>query len=459
MHRAGTVVLLGLALALPACGGRSAPPGPLVSPAGYVYPPGTPPAETRRSQTASLYLRQNRVDRALELALEGVAEFPGNPIHYYLAGVAHARLGQLEAADSMFDRAERIFPAYELEVEPEREAAWGQAFNAGLEAYEAGEIDETIRIWTGATRIYEHRSEAHRNLASLLASEARYEEAIEVYQAALAGLDRRPATRLLGPEDLDAREETRGEIEYDLSELLLGTGRFAEAEPLLQRRLEEDPDDVELRAKLAAALSGMGREDEARALYASLLSEENLELTQVFSLGIGLFRSGQYTEAAEAFQRVTELQPDSRDAWFNYANSLFAAEAWEGLAVAGVRLIELDPLGESARLMTARARLELGDREGAVAYVDQVDQSPIYIEALQMQRSGASVTVFAQVVGNAAEAGTPVSLRFRFFGEGGVLLGTEAVEVAAPAEGESASLEVSFPDTAAAYSYELISLG
>jgi tetratricopeptide (TPR) repeat protein len=455
---ARTVVVLGLlTLTLGACGSRRGPPGPLVSPTGIVYEPGTPPTETRPSQTASLYLRQERVDRALELALEGVAEFPENPIHYFLAGVAYARSQQYEAADSMFDEAERIYPAYELDIEPEREAAWGLAFNAGLEAYELGDVEETIRIWRGAGQIYDLRPEAHRNLASLLAIEARYEEAVEAYLGALAGLDKRPATRLLRPEDLEAREESRWEIEQNLSELLLATSRFAEAEPLLRRRLAEDPDDVELRAKLAAALSGMGREAEARELYASLLSEENLELTQIFSLGIGLFRSGQFREAAEAFERVTQLQPESRDAWFNYANSLFAGEAWEELAAAGPRLIELDPLGENARLMTARARLELGDREGAIAYVEEVDQSPVFVDGLQMQRSGTSVTVFGRLVGNAAASGSRIGLSFTFFGDGGTLLGAETVRVLAPAEGEEASFEVPFKEAAAAYRYQLAS--
>jgi tetratricopeptide (TPR) repeat protein len=445
-----------LALALAACGGGPrAAPGPLVSPTGVVYPPGTPPTETRSSQTASLYLRQDRVDRALELALEGIAELPDNPIHYFLAGVAHARLRSYEAADSMFDRAEAIYPAYELEVEPEREAAWGQAFNAGLEAYEAGEVEETIRIWAGATAIYDLRPEAHRNLASLFATEARYDEAIEAYQGALAGLDKRPATRLLLPEDLEAREEVRADIELNLSELLLLTNRFAEAEPLLRRRLDQDPDDVELRAQLAAALSGMGREAEAREIYQSLLTEESLELTQIFSLGVGLFRAGQYLQAAEAFQRVTELQPDSRDAWFNYANSLFAAEAWDSLAAAGARLVELDPLGENARLMTARAQLELGDRQGALASLDVADQAPVHVGGLQMQRSGTSINVFGRVTGNAAEPGSDLVLRFTFYGEGGVLLGTETVHVVAPAEGETVSFEVPFAQGASAYRYEL----
>ncbi len=454
----GSARVLALALLLGGCAPSGAVNmGPLVSPTGKVYEPGIPPSETRLSQTATLYLRQDRVDRALELALEGVEDFPENPIHYFLAGVAYARLTDYEGADSMFDVAERIYPAYEIEIEPEREAGWGQGFNAGLEAYEQGDVDETIRVWTGVARLYDLRPEAHRNLAALLASEGRFEEAIDAYAGALAGLGKRPATRLLRPEDLAAREEIRVDIEENLSELYLATERFAEAEPLLRRQLERDPENVELRAELAAALTGMGRDAEAEAMYDSLLAENRLELTQIFSLGIGLFRSGRYLQAADAFRRATEIQPDSRDAWFNYANSLFAAAAWEELVEVGARLIELDPLGENSRLMTARAQLETGDRAAALASLEQVDQAPVLVDGLQMQRSGTSVTIFGQVTGNAAEPGSPVGLRFSFYGQDGSLLGSETVRVLAPAQGETASFDVPFALAAIAYRYQVLS--
>jgi tetratricopeptide (TPR) repeat protein len=199
----------------------------------------------------------------------------------------------------------------------------------------------------------------------------------------------------------------------------------------------------------------MGREAEAREIYSTLLSEASLELTQIFSLGIGLFRAGQFLQAAEAFLRVTELQPESRDAWFNYANSLFAGEAWQPLATAGERLVQLDPLGENARLMLARAQLELGDRQAALASLDEADRSPVHVEGLQMQRSGTSITVFGRVTGNAAEQGFDIGLTFTFFGEGGVPLGTETVHLAAPASGETVSFEVPFAMGASAYRYAL----
>jgi len=446
--------LLSVPLSLPAC--ASGPSGPIVSPTGIVYERGTPPSDTRNSQTATLYLRQDLVDRALELALEGIEQYPENPVHYFLAGVAYARRREYARADTMFVHAQRIYPAYELEIEPEREAAWGLAFNAGLEAYESGDVDGTIAIWGGATQIYNLRAEAHRNLGSLLAAEGRFVEAIDVYVHGLEGLESLPATRLLGPADLEVREEARAEIERNLSELLLATERFDEAEPILRRRLERDPENVELRAELAAALDGMGRDAEARDIYGALLVEEGLAVRQIFSLGIGLFRAGEFHQASEAFRRVTEIQPESRDAWFNYANTLFAGAEWDSLVVVGTRLLEFDPLGENGYLMTARAKLELGDREGALAIVTQSDAAPVHVDGLLMQRSGSAIKIFGRVTGNAAEPGSPIILRFSFFDELGEALGSEVVRVVAPAADESADFEVPFARAASAYRYEAL---
>jgi len=441
------------ALVVGGCATARGPEGPVVSVNGVQYPTGTPPQETRRSQTATLYLRQNRVDRALALALEGIAADSTNPIHYFLAGVSYARMGSYQSADSMFSQAEHIYPAYELQVEPEREAAWVQAFNAGIEAFDGGDWEGTTEYWAGAAAIYDLRPEAHLNLASLLTADGRYDEAIEVYQDGLRGIERTPATRFLGAEDFADREAAKEDIEEGLLALYLSTNRFVEAEPLLRNRVEEDPEDVGLRTALGAVLDGQGREAEARDIYTELLADRTLTATELFNLGIQFFRSEQYTEAAESFRRLTELQPRSRDAWFNYANSLFAAEAWEPLATAGARLVELDPLGENAQLVTARAQLESGDRAAALSSMQRADTAPVYVEGLQMQRSAAATTVFGRVVGNAAETGTPVALRFVFYDESGVSIGTQVVEVAAPATGEAEDFEVRFERVAAAYSY------
>jgi len=449
------VVLLA-ALGAAACGGTLRAPEPVVSPTGYVYPLGTPPTGTRFSQTGSQYFREENFERALELALDGVAADPENPVHYLLAGMSYMRLSDFVAADSMFDKAQAIYPAYELDIEPQREAGWGEAFNSGLAAYAEGDVEGTIAHWRDAIALYDLRPAAHRNLAGLLATEGRFDEAIQVYRDALAGLEKRPATEVLTAEELKQREEEGIELEEQLTALLLVNARYDEAEPLLRKRLEREPGSVEVRSDLASALNALGRESEAREIYSALLSEGGLQTTQLFNLGVGLFRARDFAGAEEAFRRLTELQPQSRDAWFNRANALFAMESWEALTPVGERLLELDPLGKNALLIAARARLETGNRDGAVEILQRVDAAPVYLEGLRVRSAGAGTSVEGRVTGNVAPAGSHVELRFSFFGDGGMLLGTVTTTLAAPAQGEGENFVVTFDGRALAYRYELV---
>lgn len=433
-------------------GGRSGPRGPVVSPTGIVYEPGTPPVETRFSQTAALYLRSEEPDRALDLALQGVQAERGNPIHYFLAGVAHARLGAYQAADTMLAQAQRMYPAYELDIEPERHAAWADAFNRGTEAYAAGDTDEAIRLWKGAVTMYRLRPEAHRNLATLLTQEGRLDEAAAVYSDLLEGMDLVPATRVLAEPEVVERRSEAEQAEGSLSEVLLLTERFAEAEPLLRSQLARDPESPRLRMSLASALSGQGRAAEAHVIYEALLADDALTEAELLNLGVALFRAGDARRATEAFRKVTEVKPDSRDAWYNYANALLADQAWETLVGVADRLLAVDPLGENTGLIVARAFLETGDERGALEHLHRVDELPVLVDGLVMRRAGAATLLEGRVTGKVAAPGTEVRLRFTFYGDLGET-DTETVLVPAPAQGETHTFEVSVGMRATAYRY------
>ena len=214
--------------------------------------------------------------------------------------------------------------------------------------------------------------------------------------------------------------------------------------------------NIQLRGDLAAALYGLGQDTEAEAIYTGLLNETGLEARDLFNVGIALYRANDFVAAAEAFERLTRLQPNSRDAWFNYTNSLFAAESWELLAPVGDRLTEVDPLGENAGLIAARAHLELGDEQSAVEGLDRTESAPVHVEGLQLRASGPDTSLQGRVVRNAAEPGTPVHLRFTFYGAEGAL-GTEPLTVLAPPRGAPTTFEISFAGQATAYRYELVS--
>ena len=427
----------------------------MISPTGIVYEPGTPPVGTRFSQPAALYLTQGLVARALELAYQGIEADPANPIHYMVAGLAHLRLQEYSEADAMFIEAQQIYPAYELDIEPEREAAWIELFNAGIAAYAEEDVEGTIEAWEQAGRMWDLRPDASLNLATLFNGEGRWDEAIGAYQRVIAGLERAPVTRVLTEEEVQEREDLKMRSEQSLTQLLLFTERFAEAEPLLQRRLEAEPTSIQVRGDLAATLYGLGRDAEASEIYVELLSETGLETRELYSVGVALYRATDYMGAADAFERLTQLEPDSRDAWFNYANSLFAAESWELLAAVGDRLAEVDPLGENSGLIAARAHLELGDEQSAIQGLNRTESAPVHVEGLQFRPSETETSLQGRVVGNAAEPGSEVRLRFTFYRADGTL-GTEPLAVSAPPAGESEAFEVSFAGRATAYRYELV---
>jgi tetratricopeptide (TPR) repeat protein len=454
--RSGMILAIGAGLlVLGGCAGATTAAGPTTSPTGRVYEPGTRPSQTRNSQTATLFVAQGNYEQALAAAQEGIAADSANPVHYYIAGQAYVGLGDFDAADRMFERAEEIYPAYEIEIEPEREQAWGIAFNEGVEAYNAGDMETAAAAWNRANTIYDVRAEAFLNLAIVETQQQDYEAAIEAYQGGLAALDRVPATREFEEAEIQERAESRAMMRTNLGELLMFRERFGEAEALFRAQLEETPNDPALLSQLALSLARQDRQAEAEEIYNRVLAMPGLDADDYFNVGVALFNSQAFERAAEAFARVTELQPNSRDAWYNYANSLYALDRFADLIPAGERLVELDPLSENSALILAQAYRQEGQNQKALEQLQRNAAAPVHLDQLQMQPREGRTRITGVVIGNEADAGTPVQIRFTFYGSAGEI-GSETITVSAPATDETAQFEVVLesPEPAVSYSYQ-----
>lgn len=459
--RSGLVLTLAAGLVLGGCAaGAGGAAGPSTSPTGKTYAPGTRPTESRFTTPAKLYIAQGQFDRALQEAQQGVAADSTNPQHFFLLGQAHAGLGNFAAADSAWRRAEQIYPAYELEIEPARENAWADAFNAGVNAYNAGNAEEAAEAWRRANQIYSQRPEGFQNLAAIYTQASNYEQAIQAYRDALAAIESVPASRVLEEAEVAERQEAKSAIQENLAELLLFTDQYAAAEELFQAQLEEDPDNIALRAKLAAAIASQdGRQAEAQTIYNELLGRTDLDATTLMDIGVVLFQQEDFERAGQAFERVTQMRPNSRDAWYNRANALYAAEEWQALIPVGERLIELDPLNYDASLILARAYRDAGQNQDALEELQRMEATPIKLQKLETRQGAGRTTVRGEAIGNQAAAGSPVQLRFTFFGDDGTQLGTQNVTINAPAKDATAAFEVVFETETPAlgYRYEVVS--
>lgn len=466
--RRGTSYALIAALALGGCASATAGSGggggggagrggaARTSVTGRVYEPGTPPRENAQSRAATIAIATSRYADALTAARAGMAADSANPIFYYLAGEAAAGLKDYELADSMWTVAQRIYPAYELDIEPSREDAWVNEFNRGIEAYNQGNIAAAGDAWANAHSLYKLRPNAVQNLGVVRGQQERFDEAIAAYQEGLANLSLVPAARLLTAEDSAEIVESRQFMQNNLVQVLLTRERWADAERVLRQIVAADPDDVEAQANLAAAVNGQGRTAEAAQMYSRLLTMPNLGPGQLFNIGVSLFNADQPADAAQAFGRVTALNPNHRDAWFNQANALYDAGDWPALLPVAARLVQVDPLNETAALIQARAFRELNRNDEALQVLTRVESLPILTDNIQISAAGNATVLRGVAQGKAAATGTPVRLRFTFYSDNGQEVGTQMATISAPATDQTTTFEVRLEQPASAYRYEVL---
>lgn len=465
--RRGLFLTVAASVVLSACATGSQTTGPITSPTGKVYPAGYRPVENKQTQAAQLFLAQAEgadEARAAQLYQQALAEANRaieadtlNPSGYFLAGRAQAGLDNYQAADELWRRAETLYPAYEMEIEPAREIAWGRAFNQGVVLYNAGDVDGARAAWERANLIFALRPEAFQNVAIVYAQADDADAAIAAYQAALAAADAKLATRELTPDEVAERTEARKEILTNLGRMLVAQERFADAEAILRQAMQNDPANVGVQAELAGVLSRQNRAAEADEIYSQLLARPDLSASDLFDVGVALFNSKNYPRAAEAFRRVTELSPNNRDAWFNYANALYAQEKNAELIPVAERVITMDPLNHDANVILARAYRDTDQRQKVLDLLGKIDKFPVLVDRLQLRTSDGRSTLSGIVQGNAAAPGTPVRLQFTFYGPNGAL-GTEMVTIAAPRKGEETNLQLVFenPTPPIGYSYTVV---
>jgi hypothetical protein len=88
--------------------------------------------------------------------------------------------------------------------------------------------------------------------------------------------------------------------------------------------------------------------------------------------------------------------------------------------------------------------------------LNRTEAAPIYLDGMQLRPTDSDVLLQGQAIGNAAEPGSSVRVRFMFYGGDGVL-GDETVTIFAPSAGEREMFEVPFGGRATSYRYELVS--
>jgi tetratricopeptide (TPR) repeat protein len=196
----------------------------------------------------------------------------------------------------------------------------------GMQLQGSGQVQEAIRHYERALRLYPDFADAHINLGIALIQSGRIQEAIGHYEQALrikpdffkghndfgVALDRlgrlpeaishwEQALRIK-PDDADAH--------YNLGTALARTGKIEEAITHFEQALRIKPDYTEAHCNLGIALAQTGRTEEAIAHFEQALWIEPDNAEAHCNLGTALEKLGRTQEAIKHYQQALKLRPD-----------------------------------------------------------------------------------------------------------------------------------------------------
>ncbi|MGD1699538.1 tetratricopeptide repeat protein [Dapis sp. BLCC M229] len=179
--------------------------------------------------------------------------------------------------------------------------------NLGLALSEQKQWSEAVDAYKSAIELQPNNSGFYHNLGKVLSKQGKKEEAIACYSKVIE----------LNP--------TNGDAYYLWGEILRETGRFAEALDIYQKGLEILPTKSQFFAKLK-----------------SLLSQQKQSLIEDYrSCAKDHKQTGNLTEAIQAYQKVTELQPQNSD-YYELGMLWMEKQDWEATLLCYEKVLFLD---------------------------------------------------------------------------------------------------------------------
>jgi tetratricopeptide (TPR) repeat protein len=399
---------------------------------------------------------------ALEDVYEAITRDPSNPTGYLHLGVARIGLTEYAAADSAFDQAEALYPNYlddDNGTGVYRENSWIDAYNEGIAQLDAGNSESALEWFSTANMMFDLRPEAYLNLGATYANSGQPDASVQAWRDALAVIDS-PDSK---PRDEETRAQWVSELRpmalSNLAQVLATNDRPEEAIEIYRQILETDPNNDRARSGLAIALGQSGQAEDAIGIYDEILESDNASALDYFNAGVTLYGAEAYDRATIAFEKVLERAPMYRDALQNLVQTLALTEAYEAQLPWSQKLMDMDGRNYLAYQMHLRALSQLGRGEEVAPLLAVMQEMTFLVDDLQLQPRGDGGRVLGTVTNKLLEEGSSVTLRFHFYDDGGVELGTQDVSVPAPPVDVAQQFQLSIDTDRAVmgYSYEVVS--
>jgi protein O-GlcNAc transferase len=273
--------------------------------------------------------KAGRFDEAEKIYRQLLAQDPNSPDALHLMGVLLSQRGQHQPGIDLIRRAIAVYPA-------------GGMYYANLARIlvTAQRPDEAIVAYQQAAALQPNDSQAYNDLGNALFTARRVEEAITAYRRAVE----------IQPDSASAWS--------NLGNALQVSGQHAEALDCCKKALAIQPDYVEALGVRGNVLCDLNQLDEAIAEFKKAIALRPDKPEMYNNLGLGLVRRGLYDEAIAAVDKAIALQPEYANAWSNRAKVLRDCSRLEEAAAAAYRALAISPNHAAARLNLATIFLD-----------------------------------------------------------------------------------------------------
>ncbi len=336
--------------------------------------------------------RRELYRQALAALDEGFVKDADNAKFWFVAGQAHAGAGDFLAADSCFAKTVSMYPDAEADVEAERESAWLGAFQMGVDLMDQNNPDSALAVLEAGQKLYDKRPEALLNIGAIYANKGDLEKAEQAFERAIVATHG----------DIYSKLDSAGQAQWD---------SFAEV--------------------------------------------ATLNIAQIRGTrGVDAFTANDYDQAAELFGKAIEVNPYSRDYYFNQLQATYAKasavetehEAAPDDAALKTQLIglyqtilqqipkvkEFDPTSENLELIRMRAVKREGElrgdtteaRQAAYKILQELEEMPVEVRDLSITpNDNGTVTVSGQLRNRTLPSGSNVGVDITLMGLKGETVG------------------------------------
>jgi len=221
-------------------------------------------------------------------------------------------------------------------------------FNIAVRHQHDGRFSEAERLYRQIL-VELPAAEIFNNLALVLQSQGRVEEALEAFGRAV-----------------DVRSDyVQGYL--NLGHLLMKLGRFSDAAPPLKRALDLNPGSFDALNALGTVSLELDDTRSAIALYQRALDLNPASIEALNNLGVALQRLGRLTEAVSVFQRALDKDEKNLEVAHNLAGALIAQKMFDE-AISILRdVVKREPGFSAAVGSLGTALKETGDIDSAIA--------------------------------------------------------------------------------------------